>query len=162
MNWQPESEECADCGFLWTCSPDDALRIVRGAVRTIEAVTGGHPSTVHRLDRAWSAAEYCWHLADAIRIGAERTWTAINAPDQRLVCFDQDGLAQARHYDELDPETALWSLARAVGDLDHALRPSYQPRLIAAPSESVSGIVRRLAHEVVHHVEDIRVATEPS
>jgi hypothetical protein len=36
-----------------------------------------------------------------------------------------------------------------VGDLDHALRPSYQPRLIAAPSESVSGIVRRLAHEVI-------------
>jgi len=150
MRWLPDIEACGECGFAWDMPYDEAVATVRDATELVQQACGGVPSHEHAGDLRWSPCEYTWHLADAIRIAAERLWMTIHVPAVRLVCFDEVALAAARHYDELPAAAALWSLTRAVADFDAAVR-SAPPE----PVERTSAVARRVAHEVWHHAGDM-------
>jgi len=146
----PDIEACGECGFDWDMPYDEAVATVRDAAELVQQACGGVPSHEHAGDLRWSPCEYTWHLADAIRIAAERLWMTIHVPAARLVCFDEVGHAAARHYDELPPAAALWSLTRAVADFEAAAHGA-PPQ----PAEPALAVARRVAHEVWHHRGDM-------
>jgi hypothetical protein len=146
----PDIEACGERGFDWDMPYDEAVATVRDAAELVQQACGGVPSHEHAGDLRWSPCEYTWHLADAIRIAAERLWMTIHVPAARLVCFDEVGLAAARHYDELPPAAALWSLTRAVADFEAAAHGA-PPQ----PAEPALAVARRVAHEVWHHRGDM-------
>jgi hypothetical protein len=150
MRWVPDLEACGECGFAWSVPYDEAVATVRVATELVQQACGGVPSHEHAGGLRWSPCEYTWHLADAIRIAAERLWMTIHVPAARLVCFDEAALAAARHYDELPAAAALWSLTRAVADFEAAARGA-PPQ----PSEPALAVARRVAHEVWHHRGDM-------
>jgi len=150
MRWVPGITACGECGFAWDMPYDEAVATVRDALELVQQACGGAPSHKHAGDLRWTPCEYAWHLADAIRIGAERLWMTIHVPAARLVCFDEVGLAAARHYDELPPVAALWSLTRAVADFEAAAQGAP-----SKPSEPALAVARRVAHEVWHHCGDM-------
>ncbi len=156
MRWLPDTEACGECGFAWDMPYDEAVATVREATGLVQQACGGVPAHEDAGTLRWSPCEYTWHLADAIRIAAERLWMTIHVPAARLVCFDEAALAAARHYDELPAAAALWSLARAVADFDAAVRLA-PPE----PAERTSAVARRVAHEVWHHVGDMLANRAP-
>jgi hypothetical protein len=148
----PDLEECEECGFAWAMPYDEAVATVRAASGLVQQACGGVPSQEHSDSLRWSQCEYTWHLADAIRIAGERLWMTIHIPAARLVCFDEVALAAARHYDELPPAAAVWSLTRAIADFEAAAHEA-PPE----PAERTLAVVRRIAHEVCHHAGDMVV-----
>jgi hypothetical protein len=122
---------------------DDAVDTVRSATKLVQQACGGVPSHRHGGTLRWSQSEYTWHLADAIRIAAERLWTTVHLSEAGLVCFDEVALAAARHHDELPPAAAMWSLTRATADFEAAAHDAP-----SEPAEPALTVARRVAHEV--------------
>jgi DinB superfamily len=101
---------------------------------------------------------YVWHLVDVLRIGAERLLTLRLDPTRGIPCWDENLLAEARRYAQLSPGVGLAALEVAArqwldtvaetpdADIEH---PQYG-------TLSTADLIRRNAHEVQHHLGDIR------
>lgn len=105
----------------------------------------------------WSASMYVWHLVDVLRIGAERLTTLRLDPTRGIPCWDENLLAEARRYRQLSPVVAPIVLDIAAREWLEAAAQ--------APDTTVEhpqfgtlrtiDVIRRNAHEVVHHVGDV-------
>ena len=110
----------------------------------------------------WSVTAYVCHVADNLRIFAERLVGVARGGGLQIAAYDQDDLAAVRHYDDVAVQGALWSLERAVSDwlaavelarsadvvFDHPQRGSY----------TWADVVSSNLHDAVHHEFDIRRA----
>jgi hypothetical protein len=116
--------------------------------------TARHPSLT------WDGRSYICHVVDNLRIWAERLVGAVAVPELRLRLYDADALAQARSYEAVPVEAALWSLTGAVHAWTIAVDAARLTDVTLLHPER--GRLRLLdvastnAHDAYHHVFDVR------
>ncbi len=107
----------------------------------------------------WSANRYVWHTVDVLRFGAERLWTISADPSYGVPVWDENVLAEVRAYDQLSPVVGLIALIEAVQAWRQAAMEAPHDAATAHPEAgeiSAFDVVQRNAHEVCHHLWDIR------
>jgi hypothetical protein len=153
-------DPCRVCGFAWDLIPDAAGRIVERAPEQMRTLLAGEAGDRRHPDLEWSLVGYVCHVGDSIRIWAERVASVALGTDGDVAPYDQDELARARHYDAVDLAAALWSLERSVGDWHAAMELVGQDPFVMGHEElgsmELDDVVRIRAHDVVHHMHDIR------
>jgi hypothetical protein len=149
---------CMECGFAWDLSYDDAVGIVGRAPSWFAKAFDG-ASFAAPPPGVWTAAAYLWHVVDVVRFGTERLWSLSLDPAAGLPAWDADVMAAARSYDARSVRVGLHALEVATEDWLVAARvvPRYVTSLHPefGPIDARSSVVRN-AHEVVHHVLDVR------
>jgi hypothetical protein len=158
VRWQPDSPECAECGFAWTVSRDDAIDLV---TQLPEAATAAIACIQHPMQQTsirWSASMYVWHLVDVLRIGTERLLTVTHDPGRGITCWDENALAETRRYAQLSPAVGLIVLRTAAREWSGAAGQAPTEAVVRHPQFGDLGaleVIRRNAHEAHHHLMDI-------
>jgi uncharacterized damage-inducible protein DinB len=152
-------QPCRECGFDWDTSQSGAGALVAGTPAVMADLLAGTDGAQRHGELAWSAAAYVAHVADNLRIWAERL-AGLAAGDRGPVApYDQDQLAAARHYQEISGAGALWSLDRAVADWLSAVAQADAAGItLVHPhrgQNTVLDVVRTNAHDAVHHCADV-------
>lgn len=111
--WGPAryGDPCDECGFAWSIGLDDAVARVRQAPRVYAAVLSGASGSERSGAGAWTTAGYVCHVADNLRIWAERLAGATAGAGSAVAGYDQDALAGVRRYDAVHDG---WDLRRAL------------------------------------------------
>jgi len=154
------ADPCDECGFDWSISVDDADDIITSAAEEYAGLMEGHDGAGSADPGVWSPVAYVWHVADVLRIGAERTWAARQDPDFVAVPYEQDDLAAVRGYAAMPRAAAFWALESAVRDWRVASEGADPTTLFRHPEMDDGTVLadhtRRIAHEVHHHALDIK------
>ncbi|MDQ1679242.1 MAG: hypothetical protein QOI42_101 [Frankiaceae bacterium] len=149
---------CAECGFAWDMSYDDAVTIVGRApswfAKAFQAASFEAPPP-----GVWTAGAYLWHVVDVVRYGTERLWSLSFDPAAGVPVWDADVMAAARAYEGRSVRVGLHALE--VATEDWLVAAGVVPRNVTAVQPQSGAIdartsVVRNAHEVVHHVLDVR------
>jgi hypothetical protein len=153
-------EPCRQCGFTWTVTEEEAGAIVASAADQLARELADTDGSLRHPSLSWPLVAYVCHVADNLRIWAERL-AGLAAGDTRPVGrYDQDLLAEARRYDEISLLGALWSLERASKDWTEAVHRAHDAAItLVHPDrgrQSLLDVVRSNAHDVLHHCVDIR------
>lgn len=151
---------CHECGFSWAAPAKDAIGLVAAAPQRFRTALSGRDERRIRTPTAlpWSACSYLWHLADVLRISAERFWALSHDPQAVIIAYDPDQLADARHYAQQSATAGLWALERSTGDwlaaaaTVHSHDPYHHPEF---GQLTVADVTRMIGHEVDHHAWDI-------
>src|SRR5215468_6274251 len=98
MRWQPDSPICAECGFDWQMTRQNAMELVAQAPDGVAGAITSIKDPARRTGERWSASMYVWHLVDVLRIGTERLLTLAHDPDRGITCWDENALAEVRRY----------------------------------------------------------------
>ena len=158
--WGLRSGTCVECGFDWGERDYEALvgQCVRGV-----AVFGG---VMSQLDPSaavdpglWSASRYVWHTVDVLRFGTERLWTISADPSYGVPAWDENVVADVRSYDALSPMVGLIALIEAARSWRQAALEAPHDVPTAHPEAGeicAFDVVQRNAHEVCHHLWDVR------
>ena len=153
-------DPCRECGFEWSISPGQAVNLIAGTPDEYALLLAGATGLERHPDLEWTVVGYVCHVADNLRIWAERLAGATLAGRSEVVGYDTDLLAVARRYDSVSLSGALWSLRNAVQDWERAIR-------LAADQDAVlihdsrgrqrwSDVALNNAHDAAHHAWDIR------
>jgi hypothetical protein len=155
-------DPCRECGFDWSQTPEQAVVAVEALPSQFVALLDGRSGDERAPDATWSAKAYVFHVADNLRIFAERLEGVFGGAPTTLAAYDQDELAAARDYEAMSVQSALWSVRMATvtwaAATRHALtRPdtyfhAERGELTAAE------ITRGPAHDAVHHLWDVTCA----
>lgn len=153
-------DPCRSCGYKWTIAePVAVARVATAPARYAEllgSATGGerHPGL------AWSVKAYVFHVADNLRIWAERLGVACVGGGASVVAYDDNLLAQARAYEQMTLAGALWALEESVGCWTRSISAASQVQVqLDHPQRgilSVSDVIRSNCHDVDHHEWDVR------
>ena len=161
--WARPQAQCPDCGFDWDEESSDILVIQ--CVSNI-AIFGG---VLVQIDPAapvepglWSASRYVWHTVDVLRYGTERLWTISADPTFDVPTWEENEMADVRSYDDLSPLVGLIALVSAADAWRTAACEA--PYDVTTPHPeagalSAFDVIQRNAHEVCHHLWDVRRAT---
>ncbi len=155
---------CAECDFDWAIAHVDGVAIVGAAPDAASRALVAVGDPTRRDGARWSASMYLWHLVDVLRIGTERLLTLALDPACGIPCWDENDLAAARRYDRLSPVVGLAVLRRAASEWQDAAgltSPDAEVDHAELGPLGALEVIRRNAHEVRHHVLDIRVGTDP-
>jgi hypothetical protein len=162
--WEHREGPCPECGFDWDETDYEVL--VGRCVSSI-AVFGEVLSRIDPTDAVepglWSASRYVWHTVDVLRFGTERLWTISADPAFGVPTWDENVVAEVRAYDELSPIVGLIALVSAVDAWRTAAFEA--PHDVATPHPEAGSIcafdvVQLNAHEVCHHLWDVRRAMD--
>jgi DinB superfamily len=160
--WVSEyGDPCRECGFSWTEAPDVVVARVRSLPERFEELLAGRSGDELHPPRTWSVKAYVFHVADNLRIFAERLEGVAAGGPPNLAAYDQDALAGARHYEEMSLPSALWSLRTATAEWAAAGRaalvaPESRRFLHAERGElTAAEIIRGPAHDAQHHCWDV-------
>jgi hypothetical protein len=159
VRWQPGEPTCGECGFDWDIPRETAIGLVAGGADAVAVAVRGVPDPMRCDPLPWSASMYAWHLVDVLRIGAERLLTLAADPGRSLVCWDENALAEARRYRLLSPVVGLTVLRQAADEWCKAAAEAPREVVVSHPQFGMLDaldIMRRSAHEVQHHLLDIR------
>lgn len=108
----------------------------------------------------WSVTAYVCHVADNLRISAERLVGIARDSGPEIVAYDQDDLAEVRHYDAVAIQGALWSLERAVSDWLAAIDVARVADVVFDHPErgrySWIDVSSSNLHDALHHEFDVR------
>jgi hypothetical protein len=155
---------CRECGFDWSQPPEAAVAAVEQLPDRFDAVLAGRTGAEQAPDAGWSVKAYVFHVADNLRIFAERLEGVFAGAPATLAAYDQDELAAARNYEAMSLQSALWSVRTAVAAWSAAARESlarsdtYQH---AERGELTPGeITRAPAHDALHHYVDVTRALQ--
>ena len=100
------------------------------------------------------------HVADNLRIWAERLAGAALGGSRQVGRYDADLLAQARLYEAIPIAGALWSLQHAAGAWAAAFRLALDNGVVLIHpdrgEQTASDVARTNAHDAFHHEWDIR------
>jgi Mycothiol maleylpyruvate isomerase N-terminal domain len=152
-------EPCRACGFSWKVTTGDAIVIIAEVPSTYARTLVGAAGSERHPDLSWSVAGYVSHVADNLRIWAERlAGIAAGAPPE-VASYDQDELARVRDYDRIPLEAALWSLSRSVAGWQYAVRQTQRVGVVLIHPEQgqqlLADVVLTNAHDAFHHHWDI-------
>ena len=157
-------DPCRDCGFRWSVSQAEAVATVMATPAEFGRLLRGTDGTQRHPDLAWTAIVYVSHVADNLRIWAERLAALTLGAVGPVTPYNQDLLAQARRYDELTLVGALWSLDRAVRDWYDAVALADVAGISLVHPErgelAVVDVVRSNSHDAYHHGWDIKRTVE--
>ncbi|HEY7915717.1 MAG TPA: DinB family protein [Acidimicrobiales bacterium] len=164
--WGPSlyGDPCRQCGFNWSIPVDDGVAMVAGLPDAYGDLVAGAGGDERHPDLGWSVAEYVCHVADNLRIWAERLAGTVGGAPPEVGGYDENELADARHYELVPLPAATWSLSRAVADWGEVVvRSSRAGTVLVHPergSLSLADVVRSNAHDAFHHQWDIRRTLE--
>ncbi len=158
--WGRRTGSCSECRFNW--SEDDYEVLVGRCVQQVAAFG----QVLAKIDPAeavqpglWSASRYMWHTVDVLRFGTERLWTISADPTFGVPAWDENVVAEVRAYDELSPVVGLIALIDAATAWRQAALEAPHDVPTAHPEAGeicAFDIVQRNAHEVCHHLWDVR------
>jgi len=160
--WGPATygDPCTECGFRWSMTQEDAIATVMTAPTQFATLLRGVDGSLRHPDLGWSVVAYVCHVADNLRIWAERLAGLALGDPEGVAPYDQDLLAQARRYDGISLDGALWSLDRAANDWKEAVVLADRVGItLVHPDrgeQALVDVVRSNAHDVYHHRWDIR------
>lgn len=153
-------DPCRECGFDWSIAQGSAAAgiVAETPTRYAELLAGTDGRQQHP-DLSWSAGSYVCHVGDNLRIWAERLAAMARGASGSVAPYDQDLLAQARQYQAVPVEGALWPLRRAVSDWSEAVALAAQHNVVLHHAEqgqlTVLDVARSNAHDAHHHRRDI-------
>jgi len=159
--WGPAlyGDPCRECGFGWQITPDEAIEIVAGFPGDFSRLLKGTDGSQRHTDLSWSASAYVCHVADNLRIWAERLAGARLSGVLEVPGYDQDLLGQARHYNEVALGAALWSLTNAVEIWQESVRAALASHVVLNHATvgrmTTADVARATAHDGSHHVWDV-------
>ncbi len=108
----------------------------------------------------WSVTAYVCHVADNLRISAERLVGVARGGGRQIAVYDQDDLAEVRHYDAVAIQGALWSLDRAVADWLTAIDVARAAEVVFDHPErgryTWADVALSNLHDALHHELDVR------
>ena len=151
---------CRECGFDWTQAPESVIAAVEALPDRFDALLAGHTGDETASDAPpgqpiWSAKAYVFHVADNLRIFAERLEGVFAGAPTTLAAYDQDDLAAARDYDAMSLQSALWSVRTATEMWVAAARESLIRPFTYQHAErgelNAAEITRGPGHDALHH-----------
>jgi hypothetical protein len=153
-------DPCRDCGFSWSTSFEDSLAIVVGIPDAYGQTLAGLSGDERHPDLGWSVTEYVLHVGDNLRIWAERLMGVVSGGPEEVGAYDENELADARHYESISLPSAMWSLTRAVDDWQEAVsEASHAGAKLVHPergTQTVDAVAAANAHDAFHHDWDIK------
>ena len=158
---------CAECGFSGRLEPADLQTALEDAPSLFSAalpVAAGADRLRRRPTPAvWSPLEYVAHTRDAVAWYEERIRSVLDHPGVTLEGFDWDEACEARRYRDEDPgearaglDAACVSLAGVLAGLDDADWAASGVGSADGSPRSVHLLAQRAAHELRHHLVDVR------
>jgi hypothetical protein len=165
-DWGPATygDPCRQCGFRWTMTQANAVELVIALPPRIATLLDGLDGSQRHPDLEWPVVAYVSHVADNLRIWAERLAGAGLGTPGVVALYDQDLLARARRYERIALTAALWSLDRAVSDWSEAVVLADRAGITLVHPErgvlAVIDVVRSNAHDALHHRWDIERSIE--
>ncbi len=159
-------DPCRECGFRWTMPPTDAVALVSGLPSDLAGTLAGRSGHERHPELAWSVAEYVVHVADNLRIWAERLMGVVGGASPSVGGYDERDLARARNYRAIPLAAAMWSLTRSVDDWRSAVeRAPVTGTVLVHPERgdlTRTDVVLATAHDALHHRADIgRILRSP-
>jgi hypothetical protein len=161
-NWGPSTygDPCRGCGFVWAATREQSVAAVETTAAGLRSMLVGADGSERHPDLTWSVVAYVCHVADNLRIWAERLAGLATSDLRPVGRYDQDLLAQARRYDDIALGGALWSLDRAVEDwADAVVLAQHAGVTLVHPDrgeQTLLDVVRSNAHDACHHRWDVR------
>ncbi|WP_086677950.1 DinB family protein [Amycolatopsis pretoriensis] len=161
-----EDHTCTGCGLSYPELTLDTARAIIGSLPdAVDAVAGSASGPDLRRRPApdrWSALEYLVHLRDVCVTYTIRVHRARTEDRPVLEPMLNDLRARRFRYNDRPPEgvrAELAACAAGLGDEIGRLTPADCERVVTRlPGEhrTARWLVRQAAHEVTHHLEDIR------
>ena len=161
-SWGAElyGDPCRECGYDWSVTPREAVGQVRGLPALFAGLLEGRSGAERHPELAWTPTAYVCHVADNLRIWAERLAGARLAGAVHVPGYDQDLLAQARRYDEIAPAAALWSLRGAAAVWAETVSAALDEGVVlhhaGRGAQRAEDVARNNAHDGLHHAWDAR------
>jgi hypothetical protein len=157
-------DPCRECGFDWSQTPVAAIAAVEELPDRFDALLTDRSGDERAPGATWSAKAYVFHVADNLRIFAERLEGVFAGAPPRLAAYDQDELAAARNYEAMSVQAALWTVRGAVTVWATAARTSLSRSVTYWHAErgelTAAEITRGPAHDAVHHCLDVTRALQ--
>lgn len=152
-------DPCGGCGFAWSLTPPEAIRIVEQLPARCRELLEGHTGHERHPGLAWNPAAYVSHVTDNLRTWAEWLAGARLSRAAAVPGYDPDLLAQARHYNEVAPAAALWSLERAAVAWSESVTAALNDGIVlhhaTRGAQRAEDVARNNAHDGYHHAWDI-------
>lgn len=154
---------CPECGFdARAISGADVPRIVADVVSAFTDALAGDTAAQRPARTVWSPVEYACHVRDVCTLFAQRTTAMLESDDPQFANWDQDETAVAQRYWAQPPAQVRDELRNAAAEVS-AVYAGVQPEQWSRPGRRSNGSVftvdslgRYLAHDLLHHVHDIR------
>ena len=152
-------QPCGGCGFDWTTVSGEARDTVARLPQSYAALLATATGAERHPDLAWSVGEYVCHVADNLRIWAERLMGIAGGGPALVGGYDETALAEARNYPSIPLAAAMWSLDRSIADwLDAVDRADSSGVALIHPDrgrQTLAEVVVSNAHDGLHHRWDI-------
>lgn len=150
---------CRECGYEWTLSTANAVSLVSNLPDSYRELLDGKSGNEQHSQRSWSVTEYVTHVADNLRIWAERLMGVVGGAPHLVASYDENVLARARNYREISIQAAMWSLTRSVEDWLAAIKASATSGVVLLHPQrgemTLSDVAHANAHDAIHHQWDI-------
>jgi len=160
--WAAMTGRCDECQFDWSETSYETLvgRCMQDVASFGEAMATRDPA-LPVAPGLWSVSRYVWHTVDVLRFGTERFWTISADPSFGVPAWDENIVADVRSYDALSPIVGLIALISAADAWRTASLEAPHDVTTPHPEAGVIDafdVVQRNAHEVCHHLWDVRRA----
>jgi hypothetical protein len=153
-------DPCRECGFTWAVGLAALISLMRDIPDALDELVARASGRERVSDLGWNVSGYIAHMTDNTRIWAERLVAVARGADARVVPYDPDLLAEARHYNEVALQGATWSLRIAIANWLAAVGEADQSRVVMLHSErgpmELFDVVASNAHDAFHHLWDLR------
>jgi hypothetical protein len=152
-------DPCRGCGYEWSLEPTACTEVVRNAPARFRALLVRQEGQKGCAGLYWNAAAYVVHVADVLRIWADRVAAAALGSSDPIVPYDEGRLGDIRGYAGLPLAGCLWSLQRAAGDWQAAESLAQSVGVTLDHPEqgrlSLDEVRQIMAHEIEHHAADV-------
>ena len=159
------ANQCDECGFDWTTSALDGIRLIGLFPDRVESIARGAGDRVNQRPDpdVWSPNEYIWHMVDLFHMFGEWLHMTRTLDHPTHAPLDSDALAAVRGYANRPFSTGLWALRdsiasfiqeAAIADLNSLVE--YQGWRDVTAAE----VIGFAAHEVAHHAFDLERALQ--
>jgi hypothetical protein len=154
-------DPCDGCGYDWSVTPHEAIRIVNGLPDRFRELLDGCTGQERHPDLAWGPTAYVCHVADNLRTWAEGLAAGVRLSAEVAVPgYDPDLLAEARRYHKIASAAALWSLERAEDTWSEVVTVALGHGVVlqhtARGIQRAEDVARNNAHDASHHLWDIQ------
>lgn len=153
-------EPCRECGYSFGISQQQALELLLGLPSAYDDVLEDATGNEQHPDLSWSVTAYVSHVADNLRIWAERLIGVATGASLAIAAYDENELAAARSYDQIPLSAARWSLGRSVLDIGEAAHVSAPTGPVLDHPErgelTLTEVLVAIAHDARHHLWDIK------
>ncbi len=153
-------DPCRGCGFDWSVGEGVCASIIDGSPARLATRLAGCEGSERGPGLEWDVGSYVAHLADTVRIWAERVAAAALDAAARVTPYDERGLGDLRGYETLPLRGSFWAHERAVGDWRASVALSGPDTRLLHPQQGPMGtldVARILAHESRHHEGDVEL-----